>query len=77
MKISRLSKVSEEKVETDLSDMYDQLPKLIKLTNDDEAILNKLIEVSVDNDCSPIRNVFNFGRSFHHNQFSLITHKSK
>ena len=44
MKISRLSKVSEEKVETDLSDMYDQLPKLIKLTNDDEAILNKLIE---------------------------------
>ena len=44
MKISRLSKVSVEKVETDLSDMYDQLPKLIKLTNDDEAILNKLIE---------------------------------
>lgn len=44
MKISRLSKVSVEKVETDLSDMYDQLPKLIKLTNNDEAILNKLIE---------------------------------
>ena len=44
MKISRLSKVSEEKVETDLSDMYDQLPKLIKLTNDDETILKKLIE---------------------------------
>ena len=44
MKISRLSKVSEEKVETDLSDMYDQLPKLVKLTNDDEAILNKLID---------------------------------
>lgn len=44
MKISRLSKVSVEKVETDLSDMYDQLPKLVKLTNDDEAILNKLIE---------------------------------
>ena len=35
MKISRLSKVSEEKVETDLSDMYDQLPHLVGLVEDD------------------------------------------
>lgn len=44
MKISRLSKVSEEKVETDLSSMYEQLPHLISLTEDDEAILKQLIE---------------------------------
>lgn len=44
MKISRLSKVSEEKVETDLSSMYEQLPHLISLTEDDEAILRQLIE---------------------------------
>lgn len=44
MKISRLSKVSEEKVETDLSNMYEQLPHLINLTKDDEVILKQLIE---------------------------------
>lgn len=44
MKISRLSKVSSEKVETDLSDMYDELPKLVRLTQDDEAVLTQLIE---------------------------------
>lgn len=44
MRISRLSKVSEEKVETDLSSMYEQLPHLISLTEDDEAILKQLIE---------------------------------
>lgn len=44
MKISRLSKVSEEKLETDLSSMYEQLPHLISLTEDDEAILKQLIE---------------------------------
>lgn len=44
MKISRLSKVSEEKLETDLSSMYEQLPHLINLTEDDEAILKQLIE---------------------------------
>ncbi len=44
MKISRLSKVSEEKVETDLSNMYEQLPHLTSLTEDDEAILRQLIE---------------------------------
>ena len=43
MKISRLSKISEEKVETDLSDMYDKLPHLTSLTTDDEAILNHLV----------------------------------
>ena len=44
MRISRLSKVSEDKVEEDLSEMYDMVPKLVSLTNDDEAILNHLIE---------------------------------
>ena len=44
MKISRLSKVSEEKVETDLSDMYDQLPHLVGLVEDDEELLKQLID---------------------------------
>lgn len=44
MRISRLSKVSEDKVEEDLSEMYDKVPKLVSLTSDDEAILNNLIE---------------------------------
>lgn len=43
MRISRLSKVSGEKVETDLQELNNKLPNLVQLTEDDEALLNQLI----------------------------------
>ena len=43
MRISRLSKVSGEKVETELQDLNAKLPGLQLLTEDDGALLNQLI----------------------------------
>ena len=43
MKISRLSKVSSEKVDADLADMQAKVPQLASLTEDDGALLNQLI----------------------------------
>lgn len=43
MKLGRLKKVSTEKLENDLSDMYDKLPNLVRLSEDDTAILDQLV----------------------------------
>lgn len=43
MRIARLSKASVEKISEDLSAMYDRLPILVSLTQDDEAILKQLL----------------------------------
>ena len=43
MKLSKLSKVSEDKMTVELEDMEEKKPRLISLTEDDEAILQQLL----------------------------------